>query len=189
MTTPSNFFQHNFVYLVGGILTFLVLSSKNILIYNEELLIALSFFGFVVFSSHTLSQTIQEAFETRRDAIQTELQTYFTLKEHLLLELIQTHTTKLALAEQLQTLGKMSVEEIAVLHRHREQALHTTVASQIQQKLKTLHHREKALQETLQTLCIQGFRTAVLEQFQRGKKQFGPKLIQQALVSLRRTKK
>ena len=57
------------------------------------------------------------------------------------------------------------------------------------QKLKTLGQTEKTLQDTLQTLCIQGFRESVLEQFQREKKQLGPKLLQQALSALQKSAK
>ena len=189
MTTKSNFFQNNLFYLVPGFLIFLVLSSKNILIYNEELLIALSFVGFVVFSSHTMGETCAEAFQARSQAIQGELQTYFTMKEDVLLELIQKYKKRLALAESLNILGQISTTEITTLYTQREQALQSTVTSQMHQKLKTLGYTEKTLQDTLQTLCIQGFRESVLEEFQRGKKQLGPKLLQQALTALQKSGK
>lgn len=173
MTTKSNFFQNNLFYLVPGFLIFLVLSSKNILIYNEELLIALSFVGFVVFSSHTMGDTFAEAFQTRSQAIQGELQTYFTMKEEVLGELIQKYKKRLALAQSLNSLGQVSTTEIGTLYKQREQALSSTVTSQMHQKLKTLGQTERTLQDTLQTLSIQGFRESVLEEFQRGKKQLG----------------
>ena len=189
MTTKSTFVQNNLFYLVPGFLMFLVLSSKNILIYNEELLIALSFVGFVVFSSHTMGETCAEAFQARSQAIQGELQTYFTMKEDVLLELIQKYKKRLALAESLHILGQISTTEISTLYTQREQALQSTVTSQMHQKLKTLGYTEKTLQDTLQTLCIQGFRESVLEEFQRGKKELGPKLLQQALTALQKSGK
>ena len=54
----------NFMYILGATLLFIVLSSKNILIYNEELLIALSFVAFVVTCAHTMGTSIAETFET-----------------------------------------------------------------------------------------------------------------------------
>jgi len=189
MTTKSNFFRNNLFYLVPGFLIFLVLSSKNILIYNEELLIALSFVGFVVFSSHTMGDTFAEAFQTRSQAIQGELQTYFTMKEEVLVELIQKYKKRLALAQSLNSLGQVSTTEIGTLYKQREQALSSTVTSQMHQKLKTLGQTERTLQDTLQTLSIQGFRESVLEEFQRGKKQLGPKLLQQALAALQKSAK
>ena len=75
--------QQNLAYILGGTLLFLVCSSKNILIYNEELLIALSFLAFIATSAHTMGDAIAETFQTRADQIQTELQAFFVAKETL----------------------------------------------------------------------------------------------------------
>jgi hypothetical protein len=69
------------MYILGATLLFIVLSSKNILIYNEELLIALSFVAFVVTCAHTMGTSIAETFETRATQIQDELQAFLFLKK------------------------------------------------------------------------------------------------------------
>ena len=70
--------------IFGAGLLFLVLSSKNIPIYNEELLILLSFIAFVATSAHTMGDSIAETFQSRRDLIQEELQAFFTSKQNML---------------------------------------------------------------------------------------------------------
>ena len=45
---------------IFGFLAFCVLSSKHIIIYNEEILVALTFFAFVYFVYRYFGQTIQE---------------------------------------------------------------------------------------------------------------------------------
>ena len=111
------------------------------------------------------------------------------MKEEVLVELIQKYKKRLALAQSLNSLGQVSTTEIGTLYKQREQALSSTVTSQMHQKLKTLGQTERTLQDTLQTLSIQGFRESVLEEFQRGKKQLGPKLLQQALAALQKSAK
>lgn len=184
MTRQSSFLVQNSWTLLGGSLLFLVLSSKNILIYNEELLIALSFLGFVLFSTHTMSASVTEAFEARRTTIQQELQAYYQLKEALLLELLEAQQKRKNLGESLRLLGQLSVNDIAFFQEQREQALLTIFTSQMHQKLKLLVHHEKSGQEALSHTLVLSFRDAVLEKFQRERKTLGPQLIEQALQTL-----
>ena len=62
------------------VLALCVVSSKHILIYNEELLVLLSFVAFVVFCSHTMSETVHSTFQARSAAIEQELQAYLKLQ-------------------------------------------------------------------------------------------------------------
>lgn len=57
-----------------GFLLFCVLSSKNILIYNEEFLVALTFVLFLDFSFYYFSGTVKESLDERSSSIQLELQ-------------------------------------------------------------------------------------------------------------------
>jgi hypothetical protein len=57
--------------------------SNNIILYNEEIIITISFLGFLVTSVHLGQQTLAEAFDTRKALIQQELQAFFTTKEML----------------------------------------------------------------------------------------------------------
>jgi len=71
---PFKLLQQNASTLLFGGLAFVVLSSKNIIIYNEEILIGLSFLAFLLCSSMTLGESIREAFTFRKETIQKELQ-------------------------------------------------------------------------------------------------------------------
>ena len=62
-------------------LIFCVFSSKGIIIYNEETLVALSFCAFVFFCLHYFGSTVQESLNERGLAIKTELQNFLLLKE------------------------------------------------------------------------------------------------------------
>jgi hypothetical protein len=48
-----------------GLLIFLVLTSKNIIIFNEEILVLISFIAFFVTCQKNLQDSVTEAFQTR----------------------------------------------------------------------------------------------------------------------------
>ena len=75
-----------FIFLI-----FCVVSSKHIIIYNEEILVALSFFIFVIFISQYFGNTIKESLDERSQAIKTELQNFLNLKQESLNELLKEH--------------------------------------------------------------------------------------------------
>ena len=61
-------------------LLFCVVSSKHLIIYNEEILVALSFFLFVIFVSQYFGNNIKESLDERSQAIKMELQNFLNLK-------------------------------------------------------------------------------------------------------------
>nr|YP_684383.1 ATP synthase F0 subunit beta [Oltmannsiellopsis viridis]ABC96341.1 ATP synthase F0 subunit beta [Oltmannsiellopsis viridis] len=67
MSTPKK--------LLYGLLAFITLSSKGILIYNEETIVALTFFVFVRIAFHFVETPLAEALDSRSEFIQKELAT------------------------------------------------------------------------------------------------------------------
>jgi len=51
--------RSNISLLIIIVLAFFVLSSKHIIIYNEETLVLLSFIGFLIFSYNMLSDSVE----------------------------------------------------------------------------------------------------------------------------------
>ena len=72
--------QSNLSLLGMGLLAFFVLSSKHIIIYNEETLVLISFIAFVLFSYSMLSSQVENSFNERSLAIYNELQNSLMLK-------------------------------------------------------------------------------------------------------------
>ena len=135
--------QQNASTLLFGGLTFLVLSSKNIIIYNEEILIGLSFIAFLIFSSITLGESIREAFTFRKETIQKELQKYLDVKEALLQDLLTEYKKALLLEGQVAQLREQSCKELRTLHSTREAGLQATFATQLRNKLQILSQIEQ----------------------------------------------
>ena len=72
-------------------LVFCVLSSKSIIIYNEETLITCSFVLFVFFVFHYFGNTIQESLDERKEGIKVECQNFRVLQQQSLEELAAEH--------------------------------------------------------------------------------------------------
>lgn len=167
------------------LLAFFVLSSKHIIIYNEETLVLLSFIAFVLFSYNMASHSIENSLNERSQLITNELQNFLNLREELIQELIAEHEKQLSVNLLMKNLGQFSLKEIALISNQREGALQSLFVHQIQSKLKNLLSFSGPLSLQLQTAISGGFRGAVLEEFYRSKKLLAPKLIQDAVSALK----
>ena len=96
-------------------LAFCVLSSKHILIYNEETLVAISFFAFIFFVFHYFGDTIKDSLSERSQLIQQELQNFLNLKEYSFKELLIEHNRVSGLVETMKTLGTFTSNELQFL--------------------------------------------------------------------------
>ena len=177
--------KSNMSLLIMSILAFFVLSSKHIIIYNEETLVLISFIGFIIFSYSMLSDSVENSLNERSLAIYNELQNSFQLKEQFLKELLEEHKKQLSLKNLLNVFNKFSSYEILQMNSQRQKALHNVFSQEVQQKLKILLLSQNTLQEKLQKVIASGFRASVLEEFQFSKKTMKPKLLQEALRQLK----
>lgn len=177
--------RSNLSLLIMSLLAFFVLSSKHIIIYNEETLVLISFIGFILLSYNMLSDSIENSLNERSLAIYNELQNSLQLKEQFLKELLEEHKKQLSLKNILNTFNQFSSYEILQINNQRQKALKNVFCQEVQQKLKTLVLSQNTLQDKLQKVIASGFRDSVLEEFQFSKKTMKPKLLQEALRQLK----
>ena len=162
--TRSVFHSENIT--LGGILllAFFVLSSKHIIIYNEESLILLCFVGFLFFSVYMAGESIQKSFDDRSNAIYAELQNSLYLKECLFIELIKEHKKYLFLNTLL--IGKENSPTNSIPTRDGKPSRVDLSQSKIAQKsslslfsfqelLTIRSQRQKALQNLLSNHILQ----------------------------------
>lgn len=146
-------------------LAFAVLSSKNILIYNEETLVALSFFCFVFFVLHYFGNTITESLNERSQVIREELQNFLILKENSFKELLSQHQKVSGLLKAMGVLNTFTKNELNLLNTNGEKALKNMFSSRIQSKLKTLVFSKLMVQQKLQFLLSEKIISNVLVAF------------------------
>lgn len=146
-------------------LAFSVLSSKNILIYNEETLVALSFFCFIFFVLHYFGNTIKESLNERSEVIRDELQNFLILKENSFRELLNQHQKVSGLLKAMGVLNTFTKNELNVLNTNGEKALKNMFSSRIHNKLKTLVFSKLMVQQKLQYLLSEKIISNVLVAF------------------------
>lgn len=172
---------NNLFYILSGTLLFLVLSSKNILIYNEELLIALSFLAFIVTSASTMGDAIAETFQTRATHIQDELQAFFHTKETMLKEVKHHIQLQQKIAQSVMALGAIVLVNVETIHTQRAQAVRNTVQTQAVTQLQNMMTQQHALQAHLHSVTCHAYKHVMLDAMLLQKKTMQTLCMQNAL--------
>lgn len=171
-------------------LAFAVLSSKNILIYNEETLVALSFFGFVFFVLHYFGNTITDSLNERSQIIREEFQNFLMIKEQSFHELLNQHHRISQLTKALDLLNEFTKTELKTLNVNGEKALKNMFSSRIHTKLKTLSFSKLMVQQKLQSILSEKILSNVLVGFPKKRKSttkgagYQNKIVKNAVESL-----
>ena len=146
-------------------LAFSVLSSKHILIYNEETLVALSFFCFVYFVLHYFGSTIKESLNERSQVIREESQNFLILKENTAQLLLTQHQKVSRLVKAIHVLNTFTKNELNQLNTNGQKALKNMYSSRIQNKLKTLEFSKLMVEQRLESLFSKQILSNVLVVF------------------------
>jgi hypothetical protein len=115
-----------------------VCSSSHILIYNEELIVVLTFFLFLAFLSNYFANTFKESLDERSEGIRAELQNFFLLKKNSLDQLYQQHDKVFHLPSALKDLNRFTGEGLSQGLERGKNALFFTLSQQMAQKCTTL---------------------------------------------------
>ena len=147
---------------IFGFLVFCVFSSKNIIIYNEETLVALSFFAFIFFVFRYFGDTIKQSLDERSQTIKVELQNFLSLKADSLKQLYKEHQKVTALTNTLNTVKVFTVSELKKQSNLGKGGLNKVFSDQVKQKLNTLSSSKMSLYQELQQHIAQNVFSAVL---------------------------
>ena len=184
ITSIQKIFQpDNRLFLRLSILALLTLSSKHIFIYNEETLVLISFIAFIITCQKMAGESIKNSLNERSQVIAQELQNFYTLKEQLILELIEEHQKQLSIHSLIKKVGLFSLTEMKNISVQKKKALEGLLKEQIENKLNTLTTFSNVSNQ-LQDALSKSFRGAVLEEFYKSKKEFQSVLVKQGVTNL-----
>lgn len=148
-------------YIIIIVLIFSVICSKQILILNEEIVVALSFIGFVLYVEKSFGETIHESLKSRGTAILEELQHHMTLQQMNLQSVIRDQQY---IADELQPateqIGESISHEIQINLPELYQSLRFALGQQIVNQLNILVNSQKMYRNTLQLSLITGLKEA-----------------------------
>lgn len=147
---------------IFAFLAFCVVSSKHIIIYNEEILVALSFLLFALFVSYYFGNNIKESLDERSKAIQSELQNFLTLKKDCLDELLKIYKKAGLSKITLENLSNFTKSQLKNKSIGSEKALKTIFSQQINHKLKSVSYSNFNLKTKLQEIISNQLLTSVL---------------------------
>jgi hypothetical protein len=175
--------QRNLRLSLGAFLIFCVVSSKHLVIYNEETLVALSFFLFVIFVAQYFGETISESLQERSQVIQHELHNFLTLKAESSQELVAEYHKVARLVAFVQMLADFTAHELNRFQSWSHQRVQNTCGFEILEKFKLLGFSKLALQQTLQQGLSQNLLSSVVVYCQQhsAKVKLSSKTIDQAL--------
>jgi Mitochondrial ATP synthase B chain precursor (ATP-synt_B) len=119
-------------------LIFCVLSSTHILIYNEELLVVITFFLFLSFLSQYFGNTIKESLDERSETIGTELKNLFLSRRESLAQLSGEYKRALQLPLGMKGLNQFIKQELKRGVERAQKSLQFNLSQQMAQKVITL---------------------------------------------------
>ena len=143
-------------------LAFCVFSSKGIIIYNEETLVALSFYTFVLFCFHYFGNTVKESLDERGSTIKEELHNFLHHKQESLIELSQEHKRISQLQSIIPSIGSFTETQLSKLSLSGQETLNSVFAEQLRQRLAHLSLSKSVLQQRLQKHIADNLEALVL---------------------------
>lgn len=147
--------------------------SNHIVILNEEILIALSFFGFLAFTRKYFGTTLRNALEDRRKSIESEVQDVLDKREGYLTELLESEKKRTQRKNQVRKLIQYTTREIQTFARLSEtQYLPRVFNENLRKLLLALAMNAKKFEAEYQSLVVDTFRSNLIYSLQGQSKAF-----------------
>lgn len=162
----------NYAYVfLGSLLLVLVGCSKQVILYNEEIIVAVAFVGFVVVTERMIMSASESVFNERRASLLYNLVQYLQVQEAYCVECVKHHELRsTCLRSSTQMIGEaLSNDMIIRCGPHCNETVTNCVSDQLSGQLKTLVGVQDQSRELFQSQIVSRFRNTVCNQFRFAK--------------------
>lgn len=157
-------------YLVLVVLVFSVICAKQILILNEEIVVALTFIGFVLYIETSFGNTIRESLQSRGVAILEELQQHMILqKKNIQSAINESEIIAGQFKKATKEIGDFVRHDIQINLPKLQQSLHFALGQQIQKQLTILVNSQRNSRNALQRKLVIGLKKLAQIQYSYSK--------------------
>lgn len=163
LLTRENLTRENLTYATFGLLAFVVASSKRLLLFNEEILVGVSFLCFLWFSLTYMREAVESTFALRNAAIESDFEQFLAKKERwiflIAVELVLGHNdrTKERLFETL------ILQKFHAMAKAQGINVQSNMRLSIADKLDVLEETKDSMTRTVQSKIVGGIRGLVME--------------------------
>nr|YP_007890467.1 ATP synthase F0 subunit b [Andalucia godoyi]AGH23961.1 ATP synthase F0 subunit b [Andalucia godoyi] len=162
----QNLLKDRIIAIILSCFLLVALVASEILVLDEEALVAGCFVLFVLFAYKNVGDVLANELDDRSSRIQKELQKSFDQKRELLLLEIENTQKQTSLLEDVKQIYAFSSQQMKIVEEKRKKAVLNRIASQANLQLRTLLLKEKEIFDSLQRDAIVSFSQAVLKEFQ-----------------------
>lgn len=143
----STFKPYVLLYIV---LAFIVASSKHLLIYNEETLVVICFFGFIYSIKHYFGDTITASIQERGDTIHEQLEQSYVTQIEQDLAIREQYQRIIPVSRVLDVLTTSLVEQAGSTQKLAESSLKQQIDFQVYKMYTHLYKLQQSFPQKLQ---------------------------------------
>lgn len=148
-------------------LLIITLTSKEILIFNEEIIIAFCFFLFVYVLTTSLGETIATELNERASKIRNEIESFYNVRTDTIINLINFHKMRKSLTNEIETLINFVENILKIVINKRQISLQHAINVQINSKLANIKLNELQTMQETKNLIVNIFEKKLIERSQK----------------------
>lgn len=161
----SNLLKDRTTMIIVAIFAIIAIVASEILVLDEEALVAGCFIMFVLFASQTMGDMVASELDDRALKIRNELEKSFIVKRDFLVQEIENSKKQESLVKELQDLFSFSNYLMKLIGTKKRNQIEDRVTTQINNQLRLVAIKEKEIIDSLQKDAVNAFANSVLEEF------------------------
>lgn len=112
-----------------------LISAKEVLVFNEEILIVIAFSMFIYLVSKYASDIISKDLDEKTKIIQNKFDIYINIQEKTIIHLLNYHSKRIGLSTKIKTISKIKKLRMAIINQFYKANLNKKTLLQIEDTL------------------------------------------------------